>query len=89
LLLCVQRVLAMFAGRAAQLGLLHRTVTWHGRTGDFARAVTAAAGELRALAGNGDSKSHGAGAAQGREAAVARLQHWTALLSRLAAPATR
>ena len=89
LLLTDQPEQAINAGRAAQLGLLHRTVTWHGRTGDFARAVTAAAGELLAIIGNGDSKRSGAGAAQGREAAIARLQHWTALLSRLAAPATR
>jgi hypothetical protein len=83
LLLTDQPEQAINAQRAAQLGLHHRTVVWRGRSGDFARAVTAAAGELLATAGNG------AGAAEGRKAAAARLQHWTALLLELAAPATR
>jgi hypothetical protein len=78
LLLTDQPEQAINAGRAAQLGLVHRTVVWRGRPGDFARAVTAAAGELRDAANATD-------AAQGRQAALDRLQHWTALLSRLAA----
>ena len=79
LLLTDQPEQAINAGRAAQLGLRHRTVVWRGHTGDFARAVTAAANELLAI---GDSGTH---AMEGRKAAVARLQHWTALLSNLAA----
>ena len=86
LLLTDQPEQAINAGRAAQLGLHHRTVVWQGRTGDFARAVTTAASELLAI----DNGNGAAGAAQGREAAIARLQHWTALLLRLAAaPPTR
>ena len=86
LLLTDQPEQAINAQRAAQLGLQHRTVVWHGRTGDFARAVTTAARELVTIAGN----DPGAGAAEGRKAAMARLQHWTTLLCSLAAaPASR
>ena len=87
LLLTDQPEQAINAQRAAQLGLDHRIVVWQGRTGDFARAVTTAASELLALTDDG----HGPQAAQkGREAAIARLQHWTVLLHGLAAaPPTR
>lgn len=79
LLLTDQPEQAINAARAAQLGLRHRTVVWRGHAGDFSQAVTAAANELLAVAGDG---SH---ASEGREAAVARLRHWTALLGSLAA----
>ncbi|MCY1241512.1 hypothetical protein D9M72_544180 [compost metagenome] len=57
-------------------------MVWQGRTGDFARAVTTAAGELLALADNGDAHQT---AQKGRQAAIARLEHWTVLLHSLAA----
>jgi hypothetical protein len=65
------------AERAAQLGLHHRVVVWRGDAAAFARDVTAAARELGA--------STEATAAQGREAALERLQPWSQLLLRLAA----
>jgi len=84
LLLTDQPEQAINAGRAAQLGLAHRVVVWRGDAPKFARAVAAAAGELRATAADASD------AAEGRQAAIDRLQHWVALLLRLAgAPATR
>ena len=87
LLLTDQPEQAINAERAAQLGLQHRTVVWRGNAEDFARDVTAAANELLAIGG-----SHGEGsgndghhAKEGRQNALARLQHWTALLLSLAA----
>lgn len=88
LLLTDQPEQAINAGRAAQMGLQHRTVVWHGRPGEFAGAVARAARELLAMPAEG----HGPGMAQaGREAAIARLQHWTRLLLGLASagPASR
>ena len=82
LLLTDQPEQAMNAGRAAQLGLVHRTVVWRGHAGDFARDVAAAAGELQLAAVATD-------AATGRAAALGRLQHWTVLLASLAVPASR
>jgi len=84
LLLTDQPEQAINAGRAAQLGLAHRVVVWRGDAPKFARAVAAAASELRAPPADA---SH---AVEGRQAAIDRLQHWVALLLRLAAaPATR
>lgn len=79
LLLTDQPEQAMNAGRAAQLGLTHRVVVWRGDAPKFARAVAVAAGELLA------SPLSSANAAEGRQGALDRLGHWTALLSRLAA----
>ena len=85
LLLTDQPEQAINAGRAAQLGLEHRVVVWRGDATKFARAVATAAGELLAMnAGNTTD------AAEGRQAAIDRRQHWVALLMRLAGgkPAT-
>ncbi|RQO35458.1 hypothetical protein DBV14_32870 [Variovorax sp. KBW07] len=85
LLLTDQPEQAINAGRAAQLGLAHRVVVWRGDARKFARAVTVAAGELRD-AGGDDADTNGGRAAEGRQAAIDRLQHWVVLLSALAAP---
>lgn len=82
LLLTDQPEQAINAQRAAQMGLHHRIVVWQGCTEDFARAVTTAAHELIALADDGSGPQ---AAQKGREAAMARLQHWTVLLHGLAA----
>jgi hypothetical protein len=82
LLLTDQPEQAINAGRAAQLGLAHRVVVWRGDAPTFARAVAAAAAELRALP-PGAAKA--ATADEGRQGAIDRLQHWVALLQRLAA----
>ncbi|MDP9875829.1 hypothetical protein J2W25_000117 [Variovorax boronicumulans] len=82
LLLTDQPEQAINAQRAAQMGLHHRIVVWQGRTEDFARTVTTAAHELIALANDGSGPQT---AQKGREAAMARLQHWTVLLHGLAA----
>jgi len=83
LLLTDQPEQAINAGRATQLGLAHRVVVWRGDAPKFARAVTAAAGELLAL------PESAADAAEGRQGAIDRLQPWVALLSTLATPTTR
>jgi hypothetical protein len=88
LLLTDQPEQAINAGRAAQLGLAHRVVVWRGDAQKFARAVTVAAGELMATVGD-DASTNASNAAEGRQAAVDRLQHWVVLLSDLAAPASR
>lgn len=85
LLLTDQPEQAINAGRAAQLGLAHRVVVWRGDARKFARVVTVAAGELRG-AGGDDADTNGGRAAEGRQAAIDRLQHWVVLLSALAAP---
>jgi hypothetical protein len=63
-------------------------VVWRGDAQKFARAVTVAAGELMATVGD-DASTNASNAAEGRQAAVDRLQHWVVLLSDLAAPASR
>jgi hypothetical protein len=78
LLLTDQPEQAINAGRAAQLGLAHRVVVWRGDAGKFAHAVALAADELRAL------PAASSNADEGRQGAVDRLGHWTALLCRLA-----
>ncbi|MGJ7529094.1 hypothetical protein [Variovorax sp. GB1P17] len=83
LLLTDQPEQAINAGRAAQLGLAHRVVVWRGDAQKFARAVASAAGELLALPQSATD------AAEGRQGAIDRLQPWVALLSALAAPASR
>ncbi|QNK69925.1 hypothetical protein [Variovorax sp. PAMC26660] len=83
LLLTDQPEQAINAGRATQLGLAHRVVVWRGDAQKFARAVTAAAGELLALPESATN------AAQGRQGAIDRLQHWVTLLSALVAPPSR
>jgi hypothetical protein len=90
LLLTDQPEQAANAERAAQLGLQHRTVVWRGSADDLAHDVTEAATELLAMGegsgqdGQGDPDG-GRHAMEGRRNALARLQHWTALLSSLAA----
>lgn len=78
LLLTDQPEQAMNAGRAAQLGLTHRVVVWRGDAQKFARAVATAAAELLAL------PQSACNADEGRQGAIDRLRHWTALLSELA-----
>ncbi|MDC8757091.1 hypothetical protein [Janthinobacterium fluminis] len=65
------------AARAAELGLLHRTVTWRGDAAAFADAVRTAGEELRAAAACAPTPG-------GHAAAAARLQTWVGVLTALA-----
>lgn len=80
LLLTDQPEQAINAGRAAQLGLAHRVVVWRGDAPKFARAVAGAAQELLAATADDAVRT-----ADGRQAAIERLQHWVVLLHGLAA----
>ncbi|MFM0289598.1 glycosyltransferase family protein [Paraburkholderia megapolitana] len=63
------------AARAAQLGLVHRVVTWHGDADDFREQVAHAATELTA-----SGKSAEQTVPAGRERAQARVDAWIARL---------
>ncbi|WP_295981264.1 hypothetical protein [uncultured Variovorax sp.] len=80
LLLTDQPEQAINAGRAAQLGLAHRVAVWRGDAREFARTVAAAAEELLAASADGSART-----AEGRQAAMERLQQWGGLLHGLAA----
>ena len=79
LLLTDQPEQAINARRAAQLGLVHRVVTWRGEPQAFARDVAAAVRALLATASQAADD-----APPGHERADARLQHWVTLLMGLA-----
>lgn len=80
LLLTDQPEQAINARRAAQLGLVHRVVTWRGEPQAFAQDVAEA---VRALVATPGRAADDAG--RGHERADARLQHWVTLLKGLAA----